>query len=554
MSSDPSDEGPVVGPPEVPAEDPTPWSRLDRRVIAVDAVQVLASLAFGLLAGRVLPESGGMFPVATVVAVGVVTALADAYRWVVTWYRVTPEHVERRRGVLVRSHRSVRRDRIRSVDVHAKLRHRIAGLRVVRIGAGQQAAAGESAFDLDAVSVAQAEVLRNLLLERRGVVAAESVEPVSIETESVEAGPGDTVASATPLAHDLAPVEVLARLQPRWVLYNVLNLWGYVLAVGLLWGGYWFLSALGATPGSFVGGIVDWERLGVGVTVAVAFVALTLIGVVGLAVYFFVEYWDFELARVPTDDGRTALRTRHGLFTTREVSRDERRMRGVQISEPLLWRWLGMADTRVITTGLSMSATSQPSTILPRGPISVARPVTARVVSATANPLEAELIDHPPAALRRRLTWASALVAVVAASLVWLVTTDVLPAWTLWSVLAVTPLALGAAVIAYRALGHAVAGEHLVVRSGLTSRTTTALRRSAVSTIAIRQSVLQRRLGLTTVGAMTSAGHGGYDAYDLDAAEAITFAAAAAPGLLEEFLVADASGDGRRTTNAAGAS
>jgi hypothetical protein len=43
-------------------------------------------------------------------------------------------------------------------------------------------------------------------------------------------------------------------------------------------------------------------------------------------------------------------------------------------------------------------------------------------------------------------------------------------------------------------------------------------------------------------------------AYDLDAAEAITFATAAAPGLLEEFLVADSTGDGRRTTNAAGAS
>lgn len=61
--------------------------------------------------------------------------------------------------------------------------------------------------------------------------------------------------------------------------------------------------------------------------------------------------------------------------STREVNRDDRRLRGVQIAEPVLWRWMGMAATRVITTGLSIWSTSRPATILPRGPIGVARPV-----------------------------------------------------------------------------------------------------------------------------------------------------------------------------------
>ena len=41
--------------------------------------------------------------------------------------------MERRTGVVVRRYRSVRRDRIRSIDVTARVRHRVAGLRVVLV-------------------------------------------------------------------------------------------------------------------------------------------------------------------------------------------------------------------------------------------------------------------------------------------------------------------------------------------------------------------------------------------------------------------------------------
>jgi len=51
--------------------------------------------------------------------------------------------------------------------------------------------------------------------------------------------------------------------------------------------------------------------------------------------------------------------------------------------------------------------------------------------------------------------------------------------------LAVWPIALGAAAIDYRALGHTISGDYVVVRSGLTNRATTALQRSAVGTIAV---------------------------------------------------------------------
>ena len=108
--------------------------------------------------------------------------------------------------------------------------------------------------------------------------------------------------------------------------------------------------------------------------------------------------------------------------------------------------------------------------------------------------------------------------------------------WLPWLSIAVLVLGVLGAVIAYRALGHALVGPYLVLRSGLWSRSTSALERKAVSTIVIRQSLLQQRLGLATVTAATAAGWGGYQAVDVSAADAPDLATEAAPGLLSAFL------------------
>lgn len=496
-----------------------PWQRLHSRMIWVDAVQSLLSLtptALAIWVFGVEPSSGTLWPVIGVAVFGTLGAITDVLRWVFTRYRVSDDYVERRTGVFVRRYRSVRRDRIRSVDATAKLRHRLAGLRVLTIGAGQQTNAGESAFVLDAVLKADAEQLRHELLGSR---TAPSRAP-----EEMADAPDDG-----------SEDRVFARLHPWWVVYNMFNVWAYLMAIGLLWGGYWLASSFGLDVRGFVDGLADWESLGLGWTITIAVVVTGVVGVVGLALTFFTENWNFELARVPGERG-TQLRTRKGLFTTREVNRDDARLRGVQIAEPLLWRWMGMADTNVVTTGLNLWSTAQPSTILPRGPVDVARRVAVDVLEEDPSPLTVGLARHPRAALQRRLWWATLLSGSVVAVLAWLVATDVVPGATVWVGVALWPLTLLAAVIAYRALGHAVVGAYVVTRSGLMSRSTVALRRSAVSTIAVRESLLQRRLGLRTVSAMTAAGWGAYEAPDVAADDAVAFAADAAPGLLDPFL------------------
>src|SRR5690606_15031308 len=152
----------------------------------------------------------------------------------------------------VRSYRSVRRDRIRSVDIHAKLRHRLAGLRVIKIGAGQQSSAGESAVDLHAGSGAPAHAVRSQPLELRTI---DDGRPA--DSEAAVAGESR---GSIQLAGD---EEVLARFRPGWVVHNIFNVWAYAMAIGLLWGANFLLPVVGIDPDEAIGAIADWEELGV---------------------------------------------------------------------------------------------------------------------------------------------------------------------------------------------------------------------------------------------------------------------------------------------------
>lgn len=500
-----------------------PWRRLSPRVVWVDLVQSLLSLLPGLVAVAffgVEPSWSSLWPLLTVAGFGIVGAGTDIVRWAFTRYRVTATEIERHTGIVVRRRRTVQRDRIRSVDSHARLRHRLAGLRVVTIGAGQQTGAGEAALVLDALSKPDAEALRQDLLR--------TAQPVS-------------AAAAT--ASDPAALpdneEVFATFRPWWVVYNMFSIWAYLLAAGVLWGVFGLSSTFGIDLFGMVAGAVDWESLGWPAIVVAGLAAGGLFGALGMGISFLTSYWGFELTRVHRPDV-SYLRTRRGLFSTREVNRDERRLRGLSIDEPLLWRWMGMADTNVITTGLGVWDTEQPTAVLPRGPIRAAREVATRILG-DPSPLQATLHRHPPGALHRRLWWAVLAGLTPAAVVALPVVTGAVPGWLLGATLAGLPLALLAALISFRALGHTISGDYLVVRSGLMSRSTSALRRDAVSTIAVRQSVVQRHLGLSTVSAMTAAGWGCYEAPDLPADQAVEFATLAAPGVLEDLLITEAA-------------
>ncbi|MFD0557975.1 putative membrane protein [Stackebrandtia endophytica] len=503
---------------DVSVESEVPWRRLNPRMVWVDAGRAVASLVPGALAMLVTgTNSGFIFPALGVAITGLWLATENWLRWLTTRYRVTDEHIELRTGVFKRGHRVVRRDRIRSIDIAAKLRHRIAGLRQVVIGAGQQGS-GESAVKLDAVSATEAQWLQDNLGSVEAVQAVQVVEAVEPETTEAASGGDDR--------------ELIGGLNWKWLGFHSFNLWGLLVAVGFLGALYRLSETVGLDVPGWALDMSD--RLGLILTTVMLIGIVWLTGMIGMTALFIAEWWNFRLERVVTGPD-SSLRTSQGLLTTRIINRDENRIRGVQLVEPLQWRWFGGTDTEVIGTGLTSGSVKQNSAsqILPKTPYRFARRVAHRVLGYPA--FSETLTAHPKAALRRRINRAIATTVVLTGLAWFLAYQEVIPAgWWPVTALLLAP-ALGFAVLSWRALGHARSGGYLVARSGPWFRTTVAIRDDAVIGLTVRQSLFQRRQGLVTLTATTAAGSGGYEILDA-ATEDVT---ALAADLLPELEVVE---------------
>ncbi|MFI1995369.1 PH domain-containing protein [Actinoplanes sp. NPDC020271] len=484
------------------------WERLEPRMVAVSLTWLLPPLGSTLLT---LLLTGGDLDLAAVITLGaivltfVVIAAVFAVRLATTRFRLDGDRVELRSGLLLRRHRTVPRDRIRSVDLTATPIHQLLGLRVVRINPGAQAGAGRREVVLDGVGVARAESLRRLL------------------------DPGDA-----------APDTALAVLTWRWLCYAPLSVWG-VAGVGVVVGGFFrLLDSLRINPAD-VGFLRDiWSGLtGMPLWAAIVLPVLIVLGLGAItSLSTFVEGWWGYRLEVAGD----AIDMRRGLFSTRSVWLDRARLRGVQISEPQPLRWARGARLNAIAIGLGTSedrSTSNRSALLPPAPRSEAFRVAAGILPEKPDLLYGlELTGAPRAALRRRLSWGLGGVLLLEAPLVLLgaLVTDVLLhiAWISAAVL--VPLAIAGAVDAYRNLGSGLHGKYLVTRYGTYNRRTVLLDRAGILGWSIDQSVFQRRAGIATFVAMVGAGRGGYKIRDVAVADGLALASAATPGMLDELL------------------
>ncbi|WP_370411718.1 PH domain-containing protein [Streptomyces fradiae] len=490
------------------------WRQLAPRTVLAGAA-VLCGVAGGAALPAFLSLSSGSRPLwqaaawvlagaALIVGGGTV---ADWVRLRRTRYRVGAERVDLHSGLLVVKRRSLARERIRSVDLTANPLQRVLGLVKVRIGTGEHTD-GESTLELDLVTRAEGEQLRRTLLAR----------------------PAGTPEDA---AHD----GLLAALDPRWIRYApvsfVAPLLGGAAAGAVMQVSDWF----GAQDK-----VIHWigdrfEDVSLPWMIVDLVLLATLAGVIG-ALGLWIEMWShYRLEREP---GGT-LRVRRGLFTARSITLEERRLRGVELVEPLGVRLFRAARVDAVATGLAQDDDDQHGdlkNLLPPAPRAVADRVAASVLRESEPPTSAPLAAHPRAARRRRLGWAlwaalgpAAILAVLGA---WL--TPVLLCLAGGVAVVLTPLAVVLALDAYRNLGHGVSGAFLVTRSGTVRRSTVALQRAGVIGWTVKQSWFQRRAGVLTLSATTAAGEGAYDVYDAGESQGLAFAAEAVPDLLTPFL------------------
>jgi len=238
------------------------------------------------------------------------------------------------------------------------------------------------------------------------------------------------------------------------------------------------------------------------------------------------------------------------------VSLEERRLRGVEVREPLLLRLVSGARLVAIATGMRANRGSDRGGELlqPPSPAALAHRVAGLVLRAP-DPTLAPLTAHGRAAMRRRYLRALAAVLGLFACLAAGQVLAGWPSWLWWLAALAVPAAAALAADRYRGLGHAVliapgpghlgpgatpAGRgsgagYLVTRHGSIDRRTAALRTDAIIGWRIRQSFFQRRVGLATLTATTAGGHGAYRVPDVPLGEALACAETALPGLLSAF-------------------
>lgn len=510
-----------------------PWRRLSPRMLAVHPVMELRRLIFPLLAVLIGVRGGdGGEGGWWALAIGGLGIGLGFLRYFTTSFRITPTHVQVRRGLLRRRVLTVPRDRIRTVDVTSHVLHRIFGLARVTVGTGQTDRKNDG-VKLDGLGAAAAENLHRELLHRPAVASPPSPSPASPSPAS--ASPGSPSPGSSPGSSRVAET-ALAVLDPAWIRYGPFTLSGLV-AIGVLFGiGSRLVneSHVDVTKVGYVHDALDYlGRRPLPVAILLVAAAVVVFTVIASTIGYVLTFWNFRLSR---HTGGT-LHVRRGLLTTRDTTIEERRLRGVELSEPLLLRSVRGARVLAIATGLRVGrgADRGGSILLPPAPRAVAAAVAGSVIG-DPGPLTVALTPHGPRARLRRFTRAATVSSILVLAVLAFVLLAGAPWWAFWTALALLPLSVLLALDRAAALGHTLTGDWLVSRHGSLVRRRYVLRADAVIGWNMTTSPFQRRAGLTTLVATTAGGRQGYAIPDVPDAEAIRVARAAVPGLLEQFL------------------
>lgn len=492
------------------------WHRLTPRTILVRPFNEVLGLIIPLVVALFAIGNENLWHLLWGLGVIALLVLRGLLHWATTKYRVTDEQVELHSGLIFRQKLATRRERVRTVESTAKLGHRLFGVTAVRIGTGQHEQKKHKGLVLDAVTATEAEQVRRALLTRTATVAAHT-----------------DLITATPAEH-AEQGEEIASLQRKWLRYAPLTLSG-LAAIAALAGIIWrTVNELGidvANIGSVQTGLHWIESTPTGVVIAIGAIGGLIVVLGGSMIVYIVQFAGYRLTREPDH----TLHVRRGLLTKSAVTIEEARLRGVEVSQPLLLRLANGARCLAVATGLQ--ARNQAHVLMPPGPLGEANRVAGLVVNEAASPTIAPLLPHPRVALRRRMlrTLVPSIVLILA---LWLASlpSGWLPQWP-WQVALVTiPIAIALGYDRFHNLGHTLAGAYLVTRFGSLDRKTVALQRTGIIGWRVHESFFQRRTGLITLAATTAAGSGVFHVLDLEKSEGLAFVEEATPGILTPFL------------------
>ncbi|WBU37556.1 PH domain-containing protein [Homoserinibacter sp. YIM 151385] len=294
----------------------------------------------------------GLLPIALLVVVGILLVVMVGFwlSWRMHSYRITEELVEVRSGVVFRTHRRGRLDRIQGINVVRTLLPRIFGAAKLEIEvAGQDANVALQYLKGGVADQLRADILRlaSGSRERAAVARGEA------RAGDAAAGPGIVETRlnefiAPELDPALAPVESVVRMHPGRLVGSIL------LSVPTL---FFALALTGAVIGTVVADI-PWP----------IFAAVPMaIGLVSYAFSQITKSLRYSIAGTP--DG---VRIGYGLISVRNETLPPGRLHSISVSQELLWRpadWWTIRVNRASQSTVSSDGQSQyaNTTVLPVG-------------------------------------------------------------------------------------------------------------------------------------------------------------------------------------------
>lgn len=525
---------------EVVAEDPTPWRRLSLRMVPAALIRAVIGLIPAALAYFLLGDTDtGSLIALGIGALSLFGPVGYVLRYLRFRYRIVGGELQVTSGIAVRTVQRIPLHRIRTVDISAKPVLRVFSLALLTIGTGQQVDSGAGALTLDAIRGHEAAQLRAELLAgaRRAAEDRDETVPASVgaEQEGVAVARADADASGTHAVGADRPAEpveqpaerTVLRMDWSWLRFRLLSAWTLVVPAVLLGFAFQFGPLVGVEPDTwfdwFFGAVIG--SVPVVVWVGALVLAVLLIGAIGGSLQFAEAWWGYRLVHEP--EGRYLVR--RGLLTTRSLTIDPERLRGVTLTEALTTRVLRGATLAPVVTGISAAQQMSESgamtpTTTRAASTALARELLEEDVLAPERLAPGWLEAHPASARRRIVVryqlWNLLLAAALSAAWwFW--------QWTPWLLLAPAVLAVllvPAAIANGRTLGHRIHDGSLIARRGFFWRRTDVVQLRGVSGAHVKQSMLQRRLGLASVVATTGAGEKHYTVVDVDLGTAAALA------------------------------
>ena len=274
--------------------------------------------------------------------------------WRMHTFRITDEVVEVRSGILFRTHRRGRLDRIQGINIARPFLPRLFGAAKLEVNVAGQ----DANVQLEYLGSTAADELRREILRLASGTQAASSEVVDPSGTVIEQRVAEFIGP------ELDPTLVT---EPQ----SVVKLHtGRLLGSLLLSGFTIFLIAL-------VAGVA----VGVSLTGSLGFLIPVIFGIIGTFRYYvtrFTKSLRYSIAGTP--DG---VRVGFGLLSTSNETLPPGRIHSVQVSQPIMWRipgWWEIKVNRASTSSAAGAAGQANTTILPVGNITDVRNVLALVL------------------------------------------------------------------------------------------------------------------------------------------------------------------------------